>query len=205
MHARTESVVSCLTPKQVREVIEAVPGPRERALLAIVYQFGLRRGEVKYLRRRDYIPENSLNGTLTVWRLKSRRRNKQTERMLVPDEKPVWARTRRVLEEYLATREDDHEALFLGCRSRPLGPQAVYYAFRDAAVKAGIPEGLRHPHVLRHSILTHMANMGLSLLDIAGWADHNSLTATLRYAKVLTPRKEDMVLRSEASHCFARF
>lgn len=189
--------VSYLTPSQVKAVIQEAGSLRDRALLAIMYQCGLRRGEVRYLRRRDWDPDKSVKGVLTVWRLKH-------GEGIEPKEKPVWGRTRKLLEAYLSSRDDDHEALFLG-KNGPLGPQAVYCIFKAVAEKAGLPPGLRHPHVLRHSIATHHANMGTDFGDIANLLDHKDMSSTMRYAQVLTPRKEDLAMRSECNHHFAKF
>jgi integrase/recombinase XerC len=200
---RLRPPIRYLTPSQVTSVIETASSARDKALLAVIYQCGLRRGEVKYLRRRDWDPTKSAYGALTVWRLK---RGEGIE----PEEKPVWKRTRNLLEAYLGSRDDDNDALFLGKkdpqgRRQALGPQAVYMIFRKVARKAGLPRELQHPHVLRHSIATHHANMGSDFSDIQNLLGHRSISSTMRYAQVLNPRKEDMTMRAGASPCFARW
>lgn len=194
---RRNPIPKYLSPAQVKAVIQCARPGRDQALLAVMYQCGLRRGEVKYLRRRDWQPGKSRQGMLTVWRLKK-------GDGLVPEEKPVWGRTRRLLEEYLETRDDEQDVLFRGLKG-PLGPQAVYYVFKEAAARARFPKDLRHPHVLRHSIATHHANMGTDFGDIQNLLGHRDIGSTMRYAQVLTPRKEDMTMRSEGHFCFAKY
>jgi integrase/recombinase XerC len=167
--------------------------------MAVLYQCGLRRGEVQWLRRQDFRPEASRNGCLVVWRLKR-------AEGLFPHEVPLWRRTSRILRAYLDSRRDDSLALFPSRKGHgPMGPQAVYHVVRQAASGTGLPPGLSHPHSLRHSIATHHANMGADLRDIQELLGHASMSSTVRYARVLNPRKEDMALRSEGSPFFARW
>lgn len=197
--ARMQPDLCHLTPSQVSSVLRACSSVRDRALLAVMYQCGLRRGEVRWLRRQDWSPGTSRNGSLTVWRLKR-------ASGLYPHEIPLWGRTRALLEACLDERTDDAMGLFVSRNGlRPLGPQAVYYVFRNAAMEAGLPAGLSHPHSLRHSVAVHSMNMGADLADIQALLGHASISSTTRYARVLTPRKEDMALRTEGSAFFARF
>lgn len=185
-----------LTPRQVESVIRACSSARDKALMAVIYQCALRRGEVQYLRRRDWKPTESVNGILTVWRLKGKDG-------LTGEEHPFWKWTRNLLEAYLGERRDDCDALFVSRIGRPLGPQSVYELFRDMSAKAGIAPDLRHPHVFRHSLAVHHANMGTDIGDVQALLGHRALSSTTKYFKVTTPRKEDMVLRSGASSLFA--
>lgn len=198
MPRRRTVPIAYLTQRQVESVIGAAETMRDRAMFAVVYQCGLRRGEVRWLRRQDWMPNVSRYGALRIWRSKA-------GSGLLPDEKPVWKRTAKMLEAYLASRDDNMDALFLSKVGRPMGGQAVYEAFRKAAEGAGLPRHLRHPHVLRHSIATHQANMGATFSDIQHWLGHKNPASTMVYAQVLTPRKEDLILRSEGSHFFAKY
>jgi len=201
---RRERPILYLTPRQVQAVIEAAKTKRDKAMLAVIYQFGLRRSEVEHLLRQDWDPTASAHGTLTVLRVKNRKVKGDSESVMETDCKPLWARVGKLLEEYLDSRTDYDDALFIGKRGA-LGGKGVYDVYKKVAKSIGLPKDLRHPHCLRHSIATHMASSGTSLLDIADWLGHNHLSTTLRYAKVLTPRKEDLILRTERSHRFARF
>lgn len=191
--------VACLAPSQVTALVDAAGCLRDKALLAVLYQCGLRRGEVQWLRRQDFRPEASRNGCLVVWRLKR-------ALGLFPHEVPLWRRTSRLLRAYLDSRGDDGLSLFPSRKGGlPMGPQAVYHVVRRAASGLALPSALAHPHSLRHAIATHHANMGADLRDIQELLGHASMASTVRYARVLNPRKEDMALRSEGSPFFARW
>ena len=194
---RRQRRVNFLSRPEVERVISSTETVRNKALLSLIYQLGLRRGEVRFLRRRDFRENSSRYGSIVVWRLK--------RGDLMPNESPLWKRTSDLLKAYLRTRMDDSDALFLSQKGLPLGPQAVYYIFKRAATKAGIDRSRRHPHSLRHSIATHHSNMGTNIEDIMDLLGHKSVNSTMIYAQVLNPRKEEITIRSENSQSFARF
>jgi site-specific recombinase XerD len=109
-----------------------------------------------------------------------------------------------LLQAYLESRSDDCGALFPSRNGGPLGEKGVYDVFRKLATQVDLPKNLRHPHVLRHSIAVHHANMGTEAADVQCLLGHRSINSTMKYFKVTTPRKENYVLRSGASTMFAR-
>lgn len=188
--------VKYLSAEQVASVIEAAGGLRNKALLAAVYQCGLRRGEVELLER-DSFSRNRGHGVMKVTRIK--------KDGFYVQEIPLWRRTTTLLAEYIDSRTDHMDPLFLSHKLVAMTGQAVYYVFRNAAIRAGLPEDLLHPHVLRHSIAVHLMNMGVDLADVQEHLGHDSIDSTLVYARVLNPRKRRNALLSEVSHHFAKF
>lgn len=191
-------IIKYLDRSQVEAVIGAARGPRNQAMLALVYNCGLRRAEVGMMTRDCYKPGRGIHGMVLVPRLKKRGRIEWHEIML-------WRRTAYLLKKYLATRKDMSDALFLSRKHVSMTAQAVYYVFRDAAIRAGVPKDRRSPKAFRHSIAVHCMNMGADPVDIQNHLGHSSINSTLIYAKVLTPRKSKLTIESEASHHFAKF
>ena len=189
-------------PEQVEAILAKANSLRDKALLSVMYQCGLRRAEVQFLTRDDF---NPARGMLRVTRLK-----KQNSFW---HECALWRQTKRLLSQYLASRTDHHDALFLGQRGQAIGPERVYRLFRAAAEAAGITfgetdrRGRRHPspHRLRHSIAVHQMNCGIPVEDIMEHLAHESMDTTLIYARVLTPRKKKNAMAMESSHHFAKF
>jgi integrase/recombinase XerD len=191
-------------PEEVEAVLRSAPRLRDKALLAVVYQCALRRGEVAFLRRDDYNPGR---GMLKVTRLK--------KDGAFTHEIALWRRTKQLLNKYLASRRDHFDALFLSRKGGDsVGGHAVYRIFRNAAEKAGMAvrqprdgRGLRHPspHRLRHSFAVHSMNFGARIEDVQEHLGHSSINSTLVYARVLNPRKKRIALLTEASHHFAKF
>lgn len=190
-------------PQQIESVIESANTLRDKALIAVIYNCGLRRGEVQFLVRDDY---NHQRGLLKVTRLKKLDGYWH--------EIPLWQRTRKVLNAYLRQRNDHADALFLSQKGGPLQPHGVYHIFRGAAERAGLQlreradgRGNRHPspHRLRHSLAVHMTNCGIPIEDTQEQLAHASINTTMIYARVTGPRKLRNAMVMQASHHFAKF
>jgi len=69
-----------------------------------------------------------------------------------------------------------------GVRWGMAAPEA-YKIVHGVLVAAGIPNGRNHPHVLRHSIITHLLNAGTAAKVIQDRVGHRSLETTLAYAR----------------------
>ena len=189
--------VKYLQPEDVSRVINEATGIREKALLAVVYNCGLRRSEVSLLRREDFVEARGHAGMLKVKRVK--------KDGLFEHEIPLWSRTSRLLRDYLATRTDSLDPLFLSRVRKPFSGQMVYLVFRTIAEGLGFTPDLWHPHVLRHSIGVHLRNMGIPIDEIREHLGHDDINSTLVYARVLSPVKTRSALLAEHSHHIASF
>jgi site-specific recombinase XerD len=99
---------------------------------------------------------------------------------------------------YLATRTDDHPAMFVGTTrkvARPLSVRQIQRIVDDASRRAGLPFRVS-PHWLRHSRLTRLAmHSGVQVAQrIAG---HTSLATTSRYLHVTDPQLRALFDRAD--------
>ena len=78
-------------------------------------------------------------------------------------------------------------ALFLSLRGRRLSRQAVWDLVRGAARRAGIAPERVSPHVLRHSMATHMVEGGADLRSVQEMLGHATIATTQIYTRV-SPR-----------------
>lgn len=53
--------------------------------------------------------------------------------------------------------------------------------FRAVAESAGLPYEKRHPHVLKHSLASHLAAGNVNLALIRQALGHRSITSTMQY------------------------
>jgi integrase len=65
-----------------------------------------------------------------------------------------------------------------------LAAPEAYKIIHSVLVAAGIPDGRNHPHVLRHSIVTHLLNAGTSVKVVQDRVGHRSMETTLEYARL---------------------
>jgi len=170
-----------LSLEEVRMLIEAAP-PRERAIIRLGYDLALRVGEVVALNRGDV-----LGDAIRVPVLKKGRE----ERVL----KPLYPQTKRALEDYLATRYDALEPLFISRRGRRISVDTVERGFRKLCAELGIELPPRKPafHILRHSRAAHMREAGVPIDVISRFLNHARLETTMIYAHIGEQRLWQMV------------
>ena len=159
-----EEPVPVLSTEQLRMLLDACHGRsfeqrRDEAMLRVLIDSGLRRGELIGLR----VDNVDLQESLLRIRGKGGR-----ERHV-----PIGDRTARALDRYLRVRATVPHAsapeLWLG-RKGPLTPSGVAQMLRRRGQQAGI--GPVHPHQLRHSFAHHWMHEGgneSDLMRIAGW------------------------------------
>ncbi|MEE9197680.1 MAG: tyrosine-type recombinase/integrase [bacterium] len=158
------------TKDEVDRLLRAAVNPRDRALIAVLADGGLRIGEALVLRRKDFHPD-AYGGYLTVPAGKTGAR-----RVRLVDAVPhvtAWLRAHPFREEddaplfcYLsdqraATRtkgKDGPEERLTGHeRGEPLTYPAARAAIRKAAKRAGVSEAKVNPHAFRHYRATRLA------------------------------------------------
>lgn len=171
--------VKHLTKEQLRTFFRVIPREniRDRLLFNVMYLHGLRRGEAAILTLTSFG-----GGMIHVTRLKG-------GRSLSYD---LFPSTRRLLKRYLALRATDVcPYLFRGRRRAcaPLSGRTIDGLFRKYATAAGLPPDLRHSHVLRHSLGTHLANEGFDIADAAEQLGHSDLDSTMVYFEITNRRR----------------
>ena len=153
-------------------------GLRDKAILLLVARMGLRSSEVCALKLGDI---DWRHGVLTVAKTKTRR-----QRAL-----PIPHDVAPILGKYIlrVRPKSDDEHVFLRLRA-PVKRfknsssimRIVEKRLRDAAIRGPT----RGPHMLRHSLATHLINSGVSVKQIADILGHADLQSTAIYAKVDT-------------------
>ena len=91
------------------------------------------------------------------------------------------------LKEYLDSRKDFNEALFIGVRRERLEPDGVRCMLRTLGRDAGVEHV--HPHKFRRTLATELARKGMQIQKIAGLLGHEKLDTTMKY---VINNREDM-------------
>lgn len=155
-------------------------GRRDRALLAVLYSSGMRIAELCALDRAQ-VPERAL-GVAATLELAIVGKGRRPRVVFVNG----LAQAR--LSTYLALRDDDHPALFIGYRGpRPLAnrltPRAVQQALARYARLAGLA-ARPTPHTLRHTFAVHHLQAGADTRIVQAFLGHASLATTQRYTRI---------------------
>jgi integrase len=170
----TDEQVRLLRDDFERQVTEAkFAAPLREALLTraafyLLWQGGLRKGEVEELRLEDL---DLAGRKLTVRKGK----NLKDRTVFLTDS------TVAVLREYLARRgvgPTDHVFLY---RNQPVGKDLIHARLKLAGEKIGIN---LHAHRLRHTCATQLLNAGCPITSIQKFLGHSRLNSTLIYARV---------------------
>ncbi len=190
---RWKRLPGVLSPKQVRQIIEAPRPPepdestkqakaapplwrRDRAMLELMYACGLRASEVGAIRTNDI---HARVDTVLV-------NGKGGKQRLVPMGKPASAAVEAYLDEcrHLLVKPDgrDKGRLLLSRTGRPLERVAVWQIVKKHAVAAGIKDA--HPHTLRHSFATHLLIGGADLRVVQELLGHADIGTTQIYTHV---------------------
>lgn len=83
------------------------------------------------------------------------------------------------IEQYLASREDDNEALFIGKGTERLQPGGVRAMLNEIAIRAGVEHV--HPHKFRRTLATNMIRHGMPIQEVASILGHEKLDTTMGY------------------------
>jgi site-specific recombinase XerD len=159
---------------------------RDRAILECLYSSGLRRSELVGLNESDV---NLASRTLRVVGKGNKTRHV-----------PMTRQAAGAMERYLGLRGPSPTgAFFTGRGGARISESAVYKIVRLYLRLAGVAEENAHPHVLRHSVATHMRERGADVLFLKDFLGHAS-TATTEISTHLSAE----LLREEFEQTHAR-
>ena len=158
---------------------ERVAGPkglRDQAILELLYATGMRVGELAALTVDDVDLERNV----------VRCRGKGNKEREIPVHEiaaqKVWLYLQHGRPHFVNNRRPTR-ALFLNYRGSPLTRQGIWLIIRTYARMAGITTRVT-PHVLRHSVATHLLRRGANLREVQELLGHATLSTTQQYTRV---------------------
>jgi site-specific recombinase XerD len=167
------------TEDELRAVLQACPdtleGARNRTLILVLADAGLRAGELLHLLVEDW---RSADRGLFVRAGKGRK-----DRVAF-----IGPTTTRALRTWLARHPQPALESFLFCDrdGRPLKYRHLVQILHRLSHKAGLPAHRRlHPHALRHFAATSWLRGGAGLDEVRRLLGHESLNTTLRYSSIV--------------------
>jgi integrase/recombinase XerC len=147
-------------------------GLRDRAMFELLYSSGLRLAELVALDAGDGRLDLR-EGEVTVTGKGAKTRTV-----------PVGARAREALREWMAARAQiaapGEKALFVGARGRRIAPAVVGARLAAHARARGLAQRV-HPHMLRHSLASHVLQSSQDLRAVQELLGHASISTTQVY------------------------
>jgi site-specific recombinase XerD len=168
-------LIATLGPVELERLL-AVASRRDRLIIALLLDTGLRLSELAGLRMGDLLPDGYL-----------RVRGKGGKERLVP----LGAVTEARLPDYIAHSRPrpigrDVEQIFLARDGRPLTPVAIQHALRRLGRRAGLDGVRTNPHTFRHTFAKLYLLNGGDLFSLQKILGHTTLDMVRRYVNLDT-------------------
>lgn len=170
-----------LEPSEVLSVLKVAKAQSARswAMILLTYKHALRASEVCSLRLADI---DLKNGSIVVERLKGSLRTIQA--VTGHRGEPLLDELKAVREWMRERRHDGSDFLFTSQKGGRLHRSQFFRVFRSVAADAGLAAEKQHPHVLKHSLATHLVAANVNLALVKTQLGHKSINSTLRYVSI---------------------
>lgn len=166
---REATVPAFLTAQEVDAMIENSYSLRNAFVISLLYSSGIRLSEMLQLNRGQIVDQQ-----FTVIGKGSK------ARLCFIDD-----RTQALMDEYLATRKDNSEALIVSAQNKQrMTPTNVQLLIKNSAERAGIKQRVT-PHTLRHSFATNFLKNNGNMRYLSTMLGHSSLDTTMIYTHVV--------------------
>ena len=170
--------IKFLTLDETKRLFAVIKDRRDRALFLVAYRHGLRASEIGLLRTSDLDLKHL---RLMVHRLKGSRSG---EHLLQADEA-------KALRSHLRTRKSESPVLFQSRRRDPIHRRTLDWLMKRYGAAAKLPEDKRHFHCLKHSIATHLLEVGADLRFVQDWLGHRNIQNTLVYTYLTSTVRDE--------------
>jgi len=151
-------------------------GRRDRAMISVLYNTGVRVSELISIRKKDIILSRNRMGSIRIMG-KGRK-----ERVI-----PIWKTTQGYLREFIKEiGENDDDYLFTNSQGEQLTRSGIRYRLDCLALSAShdcpsLKKKRVTPHVFRHTTAMHLLEAGVDISTIAIWLGHESMETTHKY------------------------
>jgi len=181
-----DSLPRAIAPEDVRELLSAVDGTRNRAMVLMLLRTGMRIGELLALRMEDIdLSEQK------VFIFEARKTGVGRVVYFSADAKDA-------LNAWLREKDPREDVLFYGKKYETLTYAAARAMFVKYLKKAGLGANGYTLHCLRHTFASELLNAGMRLECLQPLLGHTSVEVTRRYARLTDKTREAEYFRAMA-------
>lgn len=177
----------CLTFEQIMQLINSCNRIRDKFLICLLNETGMRIGEAMGLRHEDIhsTGENEIHVVPRLDNYNGARVKSATERIIHVSKDLMKLYTDYLIEEYPEDIDSDYVFVNIweGERGTPMTYAAVDSLFRRLSKKTGIDA---HPHLLRHTHATDLIRAGWDMAHVQKRLGHTSVQTTINTYTHLT-------------------
>lgn len=177
--------LTVLTREQIRAMEDATPAERDRLIIRLLADTGLRLSELLGLTTSDLI-EQGRDRFIKV-------HGKGARDRMVPLQPALFVRLRRYIDRQ-RPEEARSDRVFLALRHsrvtgeyEPLGPRAVQELTLVAARSVGITDRPVNPHAFRHAFATNCLRRGMNPIQLQNILGHSTLEMIVGVYSHLAP------------------
>jgi site-specific recombinase XerD len=170
-----------LTKEEYVRLLAGVQRPRDRAIIQLLLQTGIRLSEIQRLTISDLnLPSRVTQDSLGTLRILGKGRKTRTVLLnsKACEAMAAWLQVRPKFQ---------GDAMFFSSRQRPLSPRQFQYLVGKYLAQAGIRGA--SVHTLRHTFATHHIEMGTDLVTVQEFLGHRSLDTTKLYIGLAKKRQ----------------
>ena len=170
-----------LKQDELKALLEEPKRMRDRLIIKLLYETGIRVGELTALTIGDVDLEA---GEITIQEAK-----RHEEGRKVP---LVNSWTKTMLRDYVGTRKNRKDPLFVSNKRGQLSRRQVERLINNYGTRIGLDKDKRHPHVLRHTHAVYALKSGIDIRTLQQNLGHSSIEVTAIYLTMdIDDRKEE--------------
>ena len=170
-----------LKESELRRLLESPKRMRDRLIIKLMYETGMRVGELAALTIGDVDLES---GEITIQHAK---RHHEGRKVPIVNS---WTKT--MIRDYIGTRKNRKDPLFVSNKRGPLSRRQIERLVHNYGSEIGLDKDKRHPHVLRHTHAVHALKSGIDLRTLQQNLGHSSIEVTAIYLTMdIDDRKEE--------------
>lgn len=177
-----KKVLNGFTSREVAKMIDSFTyknylEARNKAIIAIMADCGLRAIEIRRLRNKD-VKETSI--------LVNGKGNKERVVFISPVLKRILIRYEREKRKYFKERIEFDDNYFLNYKGYGISHAGLWNAVREAGKRAKIKDKRVSPHTFRHFYAVKTLESGIDVYSLSRLLGHSDVSTTQRYLQSLT-------------------
>ena len=182
-----------LTPQETLELLKAARkrSTRDWAMILLAYRHGLRASEVCGIKLADV---DLKTGSISIRRLKGSLHTIQP--LYQHRGQPLLDETAAIRAWLRKRQADGSDYLFSSQKGGRLDRTQFFRSFQKVAESVGLPVEKRHPHVLKHSLASHLVAGNVNLALIRQALGHRSIGSTMQYIGTTDAQAAEAVQRA---------